>query len=47
MGLVGEGVFENGIDSYKLYGRASIRENAGDKPSVVKGYSFVGGYGEV
>ena len=47
MNLVGEGVFEDGVDSYKLRGRASIREDTGNKWGIVKGYSFVGGRGEV
>ena len=47
MNLIGEGVFENGIDSYKLYGRTSIGEDTSDKWGIVKGYSFTGGRSEV
>ena len=47
MNLTGEGVFENGVDSCKLRGRASIREDTGNKWGIVKGHSFMGGRGEV
>ena len=47
MNLADEGVFENGVDSYKLYGYTSIRENTGNKRGIVKGHSFVGGRSEV
>ena len=47
MDLTGESVFKNGIDSYKLYGRTSIREDTGNKRGIVKGHSFIGGRSEV
>jgi len=47
MNLSGEGVFENGINSCKLRGRASIGEDTSNKRGTVKGHSFVGGYSEV
>ena len=47
MSLIGEGVFENGVDGCKLRGRASIGEDTSNKRGVVKGHSFVGGRGEV
>src|SRR5437667_1824795 len=43
MNLLSEGVFKNGVDSYKLYGRASIREDTSNKRGIVKGHSFTGG----
>ena len=47
MNLVGEGVFKDGVDSYKLYGRTSIGEDTGNKRGIVNGHSFVDGYSEV
>ena len=47
MNLVSEGVFEDGVDSYKLCSRVSIGEDTGNKRGIVKGHSFVGGRGEV
>ena len=47
MNLIDESVFKNGVDSYKLRGRASIGEDTGNKWGIVKGYSFAGGCGEV
>ena len=47
MNLVGESVFENGVDSSKLYDRAFIREDTGNKRGTIKGYSFASGRSEV
>ena len=47
MNLAGEGVFENGVDSYRLRGRTSIREDTSNERGTVKGHSFAGGRSEV
>ena len=47
MNLVGKGVFKDGVDSYKLYGRTSIGEDTSNKRGIVKGYSFASGRSEV